>query len=138
MNLHQFRLIIDNIDDNTVHNDYDVAVKLCSKGTIGGTPVSSVKNVYQGFDWDTGKIIITTEDRLTKRDCAEVWYMYAFKESGKFYDMVEIDLPKEDVYILKEKLSNNMIDTPYKDMIRVFIPQNDTQDYCPFAINPYT
>lgn len=67
-----------------------------------------------------------------------MWYMYAFKESGKFYDKVEIDLPEEDIYILKEKLSNNMIDTPYKDMIRVFIHQDDTQNYYPFAINPYT
>ena len=31
-----------------------------------------------------------------------MWYMYAFKESGKFYDMVEIDLPEEDVYILEK------------------------------------
>ena len=50
--------------------------------------------------------------------------MYAFKESGKFYDKIEIDLPEEAIYILKEKLSNNIIDTPCKDMIRIFISLN--------------
>lgn len=68
MNLHEFRLIIDRIDDSTAHNDYDVVIKLSNGGTIGGTPVSSVRNIYQGFDWDSGKIIITTKDRLYKQD----------------------------------------------------------------------
>lgn len=48
------------------NSDYDVVVKISRPGNvIGAVPISSVKGVYQGFDWDTGKIIITTEDILT-------------------------------------------------------------------------
>ena len=65
MKLHEFRRLIDLIDNHTSHDDYEVVVKLKSNGTIGGSTTSPVKNVIQGFDFDSGKIIITTEDILT-------------------------------------------------------------------------
>lgn len=65
MKLHEFRRLIDFIDNHTSHDDYEVVVKFKNNGTIGGSTTSPVKNVIQGFDFDSGKIIITTEDILT-------------------------------------------------------------------------
>ena len=67
MKLHEFRRLIDIIDDSTSHDNYEVVIKLKNDGTIGGSTVIPVKHVFQGFDFDSGKIIITTttKDILT-------------------------------------------------------------------------
>lgn len=65
MKLHAFRRLIDIIDDSTSHDNYEVVIKLKNDGTIGGSTVTPVKNVFRGFDFDSGKIIITTKDILT-------------------------------------------------------------------------
>lgn len=44
--------------------DYGVSVIVTRKGSIGGTPTSSVREVYGGIDWDSGKLLIKTEDDL--------------------------------------------------------------------------
>lgn len=95
MKLHEFRLLIDTIDNNTAHDDYDVVVKISKPGTvIGAVPTSSVKSVYQGFDWDTGKIIITTEDIL----------------SNKFNYDKEINILEQFVYRLQEQTLQSTLD----------------------------
>lgn len=67
MKLHEFRLLIDSIDNNTTHDDYEVVVELSKIGAIGATPTSKITGAFQGIDWDTGKIIITTENILSNK-----------------------------------------------------------------------
>lgn len=44
-----------------------VQVKL-PYATVGGTPFVKVKNANAGFDWDSGKFIIVTEEPVTPSD----------------------------------------------------------------------
>lgn len=44
-------------------------LKLCipvfQPGAIGGTPCVMVKDIQSGFDWDQGRVMLTTEEHLT-------------------------------------------------------------------------
>lgn len=44
--------------------EYDVCVIVTRKGSIGGTPTTEVREAYGGIDWDSGKLLIKTEDDL--------------------------------------------------------------------------
>lgn len=64
MKLSEFRRRIDALDDaKALGSDPEVTVKVYGGGVIG-TPSSPIISVSPGFDWDSGKVIITTEDVL--------------------------------------------------------------------------
>ena len=64
MKLSEFRRRIDALADaQTLHSDPEVTVRVYRNG-VGGTPTSPIISVSPGFDWDSGKVIITTEDVL--------------------------------------------------------------------------
>lgn len=44
--------------------EYVVSVIVTRKGSIGGTPTTEVREVYGGVDWDSGHLLIKTEDDL--------------------------------------------------------------------------
>lgn len=50
-------------DDDTV----SIAIKL-PFSTIGAIPVVGVTVAFSGFDWDSGKFIVTPEENLTPAD----------------------------------------------------------------------
>ena len=69
MTLHRFREIIDELDDNNnepYHKEYPIYVALAPDGMVGGTAVTPVESVGFGFDWDMGKVIIWTKDKIRK------------------------------------------------------------------------
>jgi hypothetical protein len=70
MNIHNFRKLIDIIDDNEPsYSDKEVTVKMCNINNIAGsTPSSRVINVCSGFDWDGWQILICTQDKLFKKE----------------------------------------------------------------------
>lgn len=74
MDLHTFRNIIDRIDDNALNAgiDKDVVVELSVPNMIGGTACSKVLRIEEGFDWDSGKVFILSEDLLVKKYKSEV------------------------------------------------------------------
>lgn len=45
------------------------SLKLCVQvfrpGSLGGTPCVAIKDIQSGFDWDAGKVLLTTEVNLT-------------------------------------------------------------------------
>lgn len=66
MHIHEFRELIDKIDDDL--SEYDnpkVSVVVCGRG-IGATPSSEVDWISIGFDWNSRQIMLHTKDRLQK------------------------------------------------------------------------
>lgn len=78
MTLEQLKMIIDAAFDRT--NAYDgqnaeniqVGIKVFRVGAVGGTPVVPIKSVHMGFDWDKGKLIMTTEPELREVNRDEI------------------------------------------------------------------
>ena len=67
MNIHEFRKLIDQIDDaEPEYSDKEVTV-VVSGYSLGSTPSSVVKSVSVGFDWDMWQIMIHTEERLYRK-----------------------------------------------------------------------
>ncbi len=46
-------------------NDARLVVEVYRPGSIGGTPCVEVAGVFAGFDWDSGKFILKTDEKLT-------------------------------------------------------------------------
>lgn len=68
MKLSQLREILNekHFDENL---DWEVVV-LLDQSSFGASASSIVKYVSEGFDYDRGKIILHTEDKLVKRNDA--------------------------------------------------------------------
>lgn len=67
MNIHEFRRMIDDIDDTLPnYSDKEVTVRVvCDDNKVfGATPSTRVTGIIQGFDWDGWQIMISTENRL--------------------------------------------------------------------------
>jgi len=47
------------------HGDERLFVKVFNPGSIGGTPCVEVTHISAGFDWDNGKILLSTERPVT-------------------------------------------------------------------------
>ena len=45
-------------------NNIPVVVKTYDGGYLGASPCSEVESVGLGFDWDAGKLILITKDKL--------------------------------------------------------------------------
>lgn len=67
MKIHEFRKLIDTIDDNLPeYADQLVTVKVSEPNTFPSTPSSEVTGVMCGIDWDNWQVIIQTKERLYK------------------------------------------------------------------------
>lgn len=68
MKLRDFKIIIDSyVKSLQTHQNPNVVVEI--KGSrIGGTPCVNVKSAGLGIDWDSGKFIISTEEKLFKKE----------------------------------------------------------------------
>lgn len=62
------------------------------------------------------------------------WKMYAFKESGKYYSEIDIELPDKYSWELSEEIKEGVHKFPYYDMTRVFIPLENSDHAVPFMI----
>ena len=69
-------MLTDQNENNTVKIQIRVA------GSIGSTPTVDIKNITAGFDWDSGKIIITPTVELQEFDPP------AHKKIMEMYDKV--------------------------------------------------
>jgi len=45
--------------------DLKVCIPVFQPGSIGGTPCVMLKDIATGFDWDQGRVMLTTEEHLT-------------------------------------------------------------------------
>lgn len=68
MNIHEFRKLIDSIDDaEPDYSDKEVTIAISGEHSIGSLPSVKVKAVYSGFDWDEWQIMIYPEERLYRK-----------------------------------------------------------------------
>lgn len=51
-------------DYNKTFDDYDVVIEMPDTGQMGGTNCVNVKSIYQGIDWNSGKLFISPEKGL--------------------------------------------------------------------------
>jgi hypothetical protein len=76
-------------------SDEDEVVVTLKQSGVGGTPCTPVSTVGDGFDWDNGKILLTTEtpvvtqehlDRIQKycRAYEKLLYLYAMENNLSF------------------------------------------------------
>ena len=64
MKLSEFADKIQFLND-TLIEDPNVVIKTSRTiSTIGGTPITHVESLYEGFDWDSGNIIIQPSSNL--------------------------------------------------------------------------
>lgn len=47
-------------------------MRIQSEGGLGGTPAVPVTGIHAGFDWDSGKVLISTERALTGLSAEDV------------------------------------------------------------------
>lgn len=52
--------------------DITVGIVVRRVGSVGGTPIVDVANMHLGFDWDSGKLLITATTDLREIDRDEI------------------------------------------------------------------
>ncbi len=52
--------------------DPELLVMVQSEGGLGGTPAVLVTGIHAGFDWDSGKVLISTDRALTGLSAEDV------------------------------------------------------------------
>lgn len=104
MNIHEFRKEIDKIDDSLKdYEDKNIVVALAKGSGIGGTNCTDVTRISTGIDWDAGKVMLHTKDRISKaeeivHDCN---VCSSFK---KCYKSAENNMIVRCLYFDKEKI----------------------------------
>jgi len=65
------------------YKDLEVYVKVFNPCTVGGTPCVKVADINVGFDWDNGKILLTTESPLTELTKEDVLAIHKSAKEGQ-------------------------------------------------------
>jgi hypothetical protein len=67
MKLSELLPLLNHIADGYLPDkDLTICIPIYGMNTIGADPTSIVRNISVGFDWDKGKLMLWTEDKLTK------------------------------------------------------------------------
>jgi hypothetical protein len=53
-------------------DDWKVVIPVRRIGSIGGTPCVNIESVSAGFDWDSGKVFLSTKESLREIDRDEI------------------------------------------------------------------
>lgn len=77
MNLNELQIMVDRavLQAKRMHRDpeqVNVSIASVKVGTVGHRPVTNVKSIGMGFDWEAGSCIITPEKELREIDLNEV------------------------------------------------------------------
>jgi rubrerythrin len=67
MKLSELKQVIELYKSHTPEwKDEELVVVVKTSGSVGGTPSVKVKSLHSGFDWDSGKLMIYTEEPVMK------------------------------------------------------------------------
>ncbi len=93
---------------NRIPTSKPTSSKLCiqvsSPGHVGGTPTVSVDHMINGFDWDTGKIIIVPSKPLSVLSEADVKAIHESLKLGQsWYSSNERQSLKERILRLEQE-----------------------------------
>lgn len=65
MNIKDLIIALQDFDKTTpTGRDLDVVIPVYQYGALGGTPSVDITLIHGGFDWDAGKLFLTSEDEL--------------------------------------------------------------------------
>lgn len=81
---------------------HKLAVQVFDPGRIGGTPCSEVTGIHVGFDWNAGKVLITTKEQLTRlseEDLAAIRKSVSLGQSWHAYEEHKATLAKHDAVL---------------------------------------
>ena len=81
-----------------------VGIVVKTVGTAGGTPVVGVKNIYAGFDWDNGKLLIYPESDVREIKADELWALRRASEKEGWAQYENRNL-KSDIKKLTAKIA---------------------------------
>lgn len=109
MNLKELKDIVDHYYDHCVKYRYGdaeqhhVGVEVHTVGSVGGTPIVSVKSAQSGIDWDQNKFIIRTDVPLREIGRDEIKSLHEnYEELG--WKLYEIQNLKRENKKLKEQV----------------------------------
>ena len=68
MKLRELKLILDTYADHRSMLDAEVMVYIRQPNSIGPSPAVKVKHAQAGFDWDSGRLLISCEEDLMVAD----------------------------------------------------------------------
>lgn len=105
MKLSDLKQLIDRYTSiQRLHDDPDVVVMIkLPYSTVGGVPTVKVKYAQMGFDWDSGKFLISTEEDLTPADRDFAKMMREMQDRAGWADSENRRL-KAEVKQLKKKI----------------------------------
>ena len=88
--------------------DLEVVIKVIRVGAVGRTPTIPITNVFKGFDWDRGSVILSCDSELREIDLDEVKQLRKTydKLSWKHYQISRLKKENERLKVELEQLKN--------------------------------
>ena len=94
--------LIETLGQCSPENKISILIKKpCS--TIGGSPVTNIRSVYEGFDWDHGKTMLIPEFPLWEVDKTQADEMKTLNDKIGWLEYEKRNL-KSEITKLKKKL----------------------------------
>lgn len=104
MKLSELKHLVDLYHRDGYYEDPEVVIKIkLPYSTVGGQPTVKVKTINMGFDWDSGKFIVTPEEDLTPSDRDFVKQMTEMQERASLAAYENRNL-KSEIRRLKKQL----------------------------------
>ena len=104
MKLSELHRIVNLHHRDELREDPEVVINIkLPYSTVGSSPTVKVKSMHMGFDWDSGKFIITPEEDLTPSDRDFAKQMTEMQERAGWADYENRNL-KAEIRRLKKQL----------------------------------
>lgn len=104
MKFSELKRLVDLYHRDGHYEDPEVVIQVkLPYSTVGAQPIVKVKSVQMGFDWDSGKFIITPEESLTPSDRDFAKQMTEMQERAGWADYENRNL-KAEIRRLKKLL----------------------------------
>lgn len=96
MRFSELKRLVDLYHRDGHYEDPQVVIQIkLPYSTVGGTPHVKVKSAYMGFDWDSGRFIITPEEDVTPSDRDFAKQMKEMQERAGWADYENRNLKAE-------------------------------------------
>ena len=90
--------------------DPDLVVRVQSEGGLGGTAAVAVTGIHAGIDWDSGKVLISTERALTGLSDADVEAIRtSVRRGGSWHAYQAHKLLRERIAELERQLAEAVV-----------------------------
>jgi hypothetical protein len=87
MTLIELKRLVDSLLENK-HENLDVVVST-EDSSIGPSACSEVVGMFEGFDWESGRLNIVCKDRLIKESSLSQYGILTGKDAERFHEKME-------------------------------------------------